>query len=53
MRTIAYEGACVVAAHEYFRSKGLPGYRGKFEKDHYIRLGNALIHYQNKKTDKP
>jgi hypothetical protein len=29
MKQVAYEGACVVAAHQYFRSKGGEGYSGK------------------------
>ncbi len=51
---ISYEGACVVAAHQYLRAKGLPGYideKGlpditrKFE---LISLGSAVIHYTNR-----
>jgi hypothetical protein len=50
---ISYEGACVVAAHQYLRSKGLPGFineKGMPEttrKSELVKLGSAVIHYTN------
>jgi hypothetical protein len=50
MKKISYEGACVVAAHQYLKAKGLPGFIDGFgltknsDRDAFIRLGNATIH---------
>ena len=50
LRRINYEGACVVAAHQYLRANGLPGYvdaAGRADTAHkaaFVRLGNAVIH---------
>jgi hypothetical protein len=51
LRKISYEGACVVAAHQYLRAKDLEGFidgRGlpaNAERSSFIKLGNAVIHY--------
>ncbi len=51
MKRISYEGACVVAAHQYLRAKRQPAFistRGKprtAEKESFIRLGNAVVHH--------
>jgi predicted metal-dependent phosphoesterase TrpH len=50
MKRISYEGACVVAAHQYLKAKGLPGFidnlgaANNSDRDYYINLGNAVIH---------
>jgi len=49
MKKISYEGACVIAAHQYLVSKGEKGYikkngRAKFEeRKGFINLGNIVI----------
>jgi len=49
LRRINYEGACVVAAHQYLRTHGLPGYvdaEGRAALDRrqeFVVLGNAVI----------
>ena len=49
MKKIGYEGACVIAAHQYLKSKGQMGYLAKNGKakvdkrDEFITLGNAVI----------
>jgi hypothetical protein len=49
LRIIGYEGACIVAAHQYLRAKGEQGYlsfpeRGIQEKNsEFITLGKAVI----------
>lgn len=49
LRKISFEGACVIAAHQYLKAKGLPGYtdeRGVSrtpEKEYFVRLGKAVI----------
>lgn len=55
LKRIAYEGACVVAAHQYYRTKGETGYISAeglprvSEKDHFIKLGRAVIeHFINR-----
>ncbi len=51
LKQTAYEGACVVAAHQYLRAKGELGYISQHgtaqvhQKNHFIKLGNAVIHY--------
>jgi hypothetical protein len=51
MQQISYEGACVVAAHQYLRTctqKGLIRADGSFENSELearIKLGNAVIHH--------
>jgi len=51
LKRINFEGACVVAAHQYLRAKGEEGYverNGKPRlnaKDEFIELGNAVIEY--------
>jgi len=51
LRSISFEGACVIAAHQYLRSKKLPGYikengAPKIDQlDEFIELGNAVIEY--------
>jgi hypothetical protein len=50
---ISYEGACVVAAHQYLRAKGLTGFISEkglpdtTRKSELVKLGNAVIHYTN------
>ncbi|MBK5202979.1 MAG: hypothetical protein JJE45_04600 [Prolixibacteraceae bacterium] len=49
MKKISYEGACVIAAHQYLVSKGEKGYLKKNgrarveERNYYINLGNIVI----------
>lgn len=49
LRLAAWEGACIVAAHQYLRGKGeqgyvnLPGLAGESNRDEYIQLGKAVI----------
>jgi len=49
LKKINYEGACVVAAHQYVVAQGLPGYVGangvadRSKRDEYIKLGDQLI----------
>lgn len=56
MKKIAYEGACVIAAHQYYRARGKQGYinesglPAKHERENFARLGNAIIHYQRQKN---
>lgn len=51
LKFINFEGACLIAAHQYMRAKGEEGYierNGKpkiNEKDEFIELGNAVIEY--------
>ena len=51
LRRINFEGACIIAAHQYLRSKGEEGYierNGKprlGNRDEFIELGNAVIEY--------
>jgi hypothetical protein len=57
MQKISYEGACIVAAHQYLRSKGGPGFYSKNglnsvdDRNYYIRLGNAIIHFRHQKNN--
>jgi hypothetical protein len=50
---ISYEGACVVAAHQYLKSKGLHGFINEkglpdtARKSELVKLGSAVIHYTN------
>jgi hypothetical protein len=50
---ISYEGACVIAAHQYLRAKGMPGFltaEGLPDWQHkpsMIKLGAAIIRYTN------
>jgi len=52
MKSISYEGTCVIAAHQYLRARNRQGYITSSgipvpaEKNYFIRLGNAIIHYQ-------
>jgi hypothetical protein len=50
MRKVSFEGACVIAAHQYLRAKGLPAFvdasTGKPDnarKDYFVKLGKAVI----------
>ncbi|MBN1158368.1 MAG: hypothetical protein JXA61_03220 [Bacteroidales bacterium] len=51
IRQVSYEGACVIAAHQYLRVKNRQGFmngEGKpvnHQKGYFIRLGNAVIHH--------
>lgn len=55
MKRISYEGACIIAAHQYLRSKAKPGYVNSegipnhYSRDFLVKLGNAAIHYFNNK----
>jgi hypothetical protein len=55
MRRVAYQGACVVAAHQYLRARGgqgligTSGLPGLQEKDYLIELGSNVIRYTNEK----
>jgi hypothetical protein len=50
---ISYEGACVVAAHQYLRAKGFAGFidekglPGNVGKKELVKLGSAVIHFTN------
>lgn len=49
LRRISFEGACVIAAHQYLRAKNLPAFiddAGKAntkEKEYFVQLGKAVI----------
>jgi hypothetical protein len=49
LRRISFEGACVIAAHQYLRAKGLPafvdssGKANSTQKEYFIQLGKAVI----------
>lgn len=51
MQQISYEGACVVAAHQYLRAKGQTGFESRVGRvgtgttESYRKLGNAVIHH--------
>lgn len=51
MKKIGYEGACVIAAHQYLKARGKKGYLKKSGKakvkkrGEFIALGNAVIKY--------
>jgi hypothetical protein len=49
LRQISFEGACVIAAHQYLRAKDLPAFVDKNgipdnkNKDYFVQLGKAVI----------
>ena len=49
LERVAYEGACVVAAHQYLKAKGEEGFTEKSglarlsEKNEFIRIGKAVV----------
>jgi hypothetical protein len=49
LKKISYEGACIIAAHQYLMAKGKEGFLHKNrkakseERDYFIELGNAVI----------
>jgi hypothetical protein len=48
LKRISYDGACIIAAHQYFKAKGLTGYDEsvkylKEKKDLFKKVGNAVI----------
>jgi hypothetical protein len=51
LRLISFEGACIMAAHQYLRSKKLTGFINENgspktdQLDEFIELGNAVIEY--------
>jgi hypothetical protein len=51
LRAISFEGACVMAAHQYMRAKKLSGYINEKgqprirEIDQFIELGNAVVEF--------
>ena len=51
LRRFSYEGACVVAAHQYLRAKEQQGFIDQYglpsskRKTSFIKLGNAVIHH--------
>jgi hypothetical protein len=51
LKKICYEGACIIAAHQYLIAKGKVGFLQKNrkakleERDYFIDLGNAVINY--------
>jgi hypothetical protein len=51
LKKIGYEGACIIAAHQYLMAKGKVGFLHKNrkakseERDYFIDLGNAVINY--------
>jgi hypothetical protein len=50
---VSWEGTCVVAAHQYLRANGLPGFINEkgmpdtARKAELVKLGSAVIHYTN------
>lgn len=50
LSNIAFDGACVIAAHQYLRARGESGYIGTDENHHtdrieeFIALGKAVVH---------
>lgn len=53
LKRTSFEGTCIVAAHQYLRAHGQRGFLGRDglpnrgDKDHFIKLGSAVIHYTN------
>lgn len=53
VRHISYEGTCVVAAHQYLKAKGMPGFINNKglpqvqDRKYLAELGNAVIQYTN------
>ncbi len=51
LNRISYEGACVIAAHQYLRAKGMEGYINNngipaiSQKEKFIETGKSLIDY--------
>lgn len=51
LKRIAWKGVCVIAAHQYFRAQGYPGYIRKNrtikmdEKDNFVSTGQLVIEY--------
>ena len=50
LKRVSYEGACVIAAHQYLRATGKEGYIGLDtiavkQKDKFIQTGDAVIEY--------
>jgi len=50
LTTVSYEGACVIAAHQYLRAKGRSGYideenshNARSKKEWFVNLGKAVI----------
>jgi hypothetical protein len=49
LKQVGYEGACVLAAHQYLRAKGIQGYTGTdgepriAEKNDFVQLGKAVF----------
>lgn len=48
LKKLSYDGACIIAAHQYFRAKGLAGYDEsvkyvKEKHDLFKKVGNAVI----------
>lgn len=42
---ISYEGVCVVAAHQYLRATGRPGFENSGELPYFVELGHAVIRH--------
>lgn len=53
LNRIGYEGACVIAAHQYLHAQGKEGYVTKdgvtaySQRDYFVRLGQAVLTYFN------
>jgi hypothetical protein len=56
LNKISYEGACVVAAHQYLRAKKMPSFINESgiaeldSKDYFVQLGKAIIEKYKQKT---
>lgn len=57
LKTISWKGACVIAAHQYLRSHGQPGYAlsgkpaGELRAE-YEKIGEAVIEYYLKRVNR-
>jgi hypothetical protein len=58
LKRISYEGACVIAAHQYLKGRGLTGFidqqgvPGAYDNKNLVKLGNAVIHQFHKQFKK-
>lgn len=51
LKNISFEGACIIAAHQYLRAKGMESQAAGWnkidsnQKENIIKLGKAVVHY--------
>jgi hypothetical protein len=57
LKTIGWEGVCVIAAHQYLRARRRPGFvaehgrNGSGRKDELVKLGRSVIEYYLKRSE--